>query len=171
VEEVKSERKAPMMKWLWLTVVVIILDLVTKAIASDNLVLYQPVNVFPGFNFTLMHNRGAAFSFLSDAPGWQRWFFSTVAIVVSLVLFIWIMRLQAGQSRLAIALALILGGALGNVWDRLTLGYVIDFIDWYVADAHWPAFNIADSAIFIGAVLLIYDSFRGHKQMRADTET
>ena len=153
-----------MLKWLWISGLVIILDLVTKAMASEYLLLYQPVNIFPGLNFTLMHNTGAAFSFLSEASGWQRWFFSGVAIVVSAVIVVWLMKLQKGQTWLAIALAMILGGALGNVWDRLTLGYVVDFIDVYVSTAHWPAFNIADSAISVGAAILIYDSFRGHKK-------
>ncbi|WP_455204808.1 signal peptidase II [Kaarinaea lacus] len=160
----ENERKAPMLKWLWVSGLVIILDLVTKAMASEYLLLHQPVNLFPGFNFTLMHNTGAAFSFLSEATGWQRWFFSIVAIVVSAVIVVWLMKLQKGQTWLAIALAMILGGALGNVWDRLTLGYVVDFIDVYVQTAHWPAFNIADSAISVGAVILIYDSFRGQKK-------
>jgi signal peptidase II len=152
-----------MLKWLWLTGLVIILDVITKAMASESLQLHQPVNIFPGLNMTLMHNTGAAFSFLSDASGWQRWFFSIVAIVVSAAIVVWLARLQKGQAWLAIGLAMILGGALGNVWDRLSLGYVIDFIDVYVGNAHWPAFNIADSAITVGAGILIFDSFRSHK--------
>jgi len=120
-----------MLKWLWLTALVIALDLATKAIASDNLTLFQPEALFPGFNFTLMHNKGAAFSFLSEASGWQRWFFSAIAIIVSSVIFVWLKRLQKDQVWLAVSLALILGGAIGNVWDRLTLGYVVDFIDVY----------------------------------------
>lgn len=150
-----------MLKWLWLTLIVIVLDMLTKAFASEHLVLHQPVAIFPGFNFTLMHNTGAAFSFLSDASGWQRWFFSGIALAVSAGIVVWLKKLTPDQSWTACALALILGGALGNVWDRLTLGHVIDFIDVYYADAHWPAFNIADSAITVGAALLIIDSFRG----------
>ena len=164
VTEEQAQQKVPMLKWLWITGVVIILDVATKAIATENLVLHQPVNQFPGFNFTLMHNTGAAFSFLSDASGWQRWFFSTVAIVVSAAIVVWIARLQKGQGWLAMALAMILGGALGNVWDRLALGYVVDFIDVYISTAHWPAFNIADSAITVGAAILIYESLRSHKK-------
>ena len=156
----------PMLKWLWLTGMVILLDVITKAMASDNLQLHQPLNLFPGFNFTLMHNTGAAFSFLSDASGWQRWFFSIVAIVVSAAIVVWLGRLQKGQAWMAVGLAMILGGALGNVWDRLSLGYVIDFIDVYAGNAHWPAFNIADSAITVGAGVLIFDSFRSHKKAR-----
>jgi signal peptidase II len=160
----QTEPKVPMLKWLWLTGLVIILDVITKAIASENLQLEQPVNLFPGLNLTLMHNPGAAFSFLSNASGWQRWFFSIVAIVVSAAIVVWLARLQKGQAWLAVGLSMILGGALGNVWDRLSLGYVIDFIDVYVGSAHWPAFNVADSAITVGAAILIYDSIRGHKK-------
>lgn len=154
------------LKWLWLSALVIVLDLGTKAIASHYLLLYQPVAVFPGFNWTLMHNAGAAFSFLSEASGWQRWFFSVIAIVASVGITIWLKRLQSNQIWLAAALALILGGALGNAWDRLTLGYVVDFIQVYYDRWAWPAFNVADSAIFVGAAILIIDSFRG----KQDTE-
>ena len=150
------------LKWLWLSALVIVLDISTKAIASHYLLMHQPVPVFPGFNWTLMHNTGAAFSFLSEASGWQRWFFSVIAIVVSVGITIWLKRLQPSQVKLAIALALILGGALGNVWDRLTLGYVVDFIQIYYDRWAWPAFNIADSAITVGAVLLVIDSLRNN---------
>lgn len=153
-----------MLKWLWVTAVVVLVDLYTKSVASDLLILHQPVNIFAGFNFTLMHNTGAAFSFLSDAAGWQRWFFSIVAIVVSAIIVLWLKKLSNDQVWLAIALALILGGAVGNVYDRLTLGYVVDFIDVYYGSAHWPAFNIADSAISVGAVMFIIDAIRNPKQ-------
>jgi signal peptidase II len=158
-----------MLKWLWLTAVVIALDMLTKAFASDLLVLHQPAAVFPGFNFTLMHNTGAAFSFLSEASGWQRWFFSGIALAVSAGIIAWLKKLTPDQTWTASALSLILGGALGNVWDRLTLGYVIDFIDVYYADAHWPAFNIADSAITVGAAILIFDSFRSARHAGQQT--
>ncbi len=147
-----------MLRWLWVTVIVIALDQLTKQIASSYLTYAEPVAVIPYFNFTLLHNTGAAFSFLSDEGGWQRWFFSIIALVVSGVIVVWISRLNAHQRWLAIALAFVLGGAVGNLWDRLFLGYVIDFIDLYYQRYHWPAFNIADSAIFIGAVMLIIDS-------------
>lgn len=149
------------LKWLWLSALVIVLDLATKAIASHYLVMHQPLPVFPGFNWTLMHNTGAAFSFLSDASGWQRWFFSIIAIFVSVGITFWMKRLQSNQVWLAISLALILGGALGNVWDRLTLGYVVDFIQVYYDKWAFPAFNIADSAITVGAAILVIDSLRG----------
>jgi signal peptidase II len=156
-EQVKSSGA---LKWLWLSALVIVLDLGTKAIASHYLLLHQPVAVFPGFNWTLMHNNGAAFSFLSDASGWQRWFFSGIAIAASVGITLWLKRLQPNQIWLATALALILGGALGNVWDRLTLGYVVDFIQVYYDRWAWPAFNVADSAISVGAAILIIDSLR-----------
>ncbi len=154
-------RTNSMLKWLWLSGLVIVLDLGSKAIATSSLVLYQPVAVFPGFNWTLAHNAGAAFSFLSDESGWQRWFFSVIALAVSVGITIWIKRLGSTQTLLAVALALVLGGAIGNLWDRVTLGYVVDFIDVYYQQRHWTAFNIADSAIFVGAVMLVIDSFRG----------
>jgi len=147
------------------------LDLATKAVASHYLVLYQPVPVFPGFNWTLAHNSGAAFSFLASESGWQRWFFSVIALVVSIGITIWMKRLPSTQTWLAVALALVLGGAIGNLWDRVTLGYVVDFIDVYYQQSHWPAFNIADSAISIGAVLLIIDSFRGERDEVAKNGT
>ncbi|WP_455198119.1 signal peptidase II [Kaarinaea lacus] len=149
------------LKWLWLSALVIALDLSTKAIASHYLVLHQPVPVFPGFNWTLMHNTGAAFSFLHDASGWQRWFFTLIAIVVSVGITLWLKKLQSGQVWMAISLALILGGALGNAWERVTMGYVVDFIQVYYDRWYWPAFNVADSAISVGAAILIIDSLRG----------
>ncbi len=157
-----------MLKWLWLSALVAALDLATKAVASHYLVLYQPVPVFPGFNWTLAHNSGAAFSFLASESGWQRWFFSVIALVVSIGITIWITRLKSTETWLAVALALVLGGAIGNLWDRVTLGYVVDFIDVYYQQSHWPAFNIADSAICVGAVLLIIDSFRGERDDAKD---
>lgn len=156
------------LKWLWLSVAVIILDLTTKAIASHYFELYEILPVIPGwFNLTLAHNSGAAFSFLANETGWQRWFFALVAIIVSTIIFFWLKKLQPHERWLAIALSLILGGALGNLWDRLTLGYVVDFLDFYYQSPektfHWPAFNIADSAISIGAVMMIIDAFRNKR--------
>ena len=159
-----------MLKWLWLSALVVVLDLSTKAIATHYLVLYQPVPVFPGFNWTLAHNAGAAFSFLSNESGWQRWFFSVIAFVVSIVLILWIKRLKPAETWLAVALALVLGGAVGNLWDRATLGYVVDFIDVYYQQRHWPAFNVADSAICIGAVMLVIDSLRGDRSDAAEDD-
>lgn len=149
-----------MLKWLNLSALIIVLDQLTKWLMSSWLDLYETVAVVPYFNLTLAHNYGAAFSFLASAGGWQRWFFTILAIVVSIVLTVWMKRLKANAKLEAISLALILGGAIGNVIDRVAHGYVIDFLDVYVGSYHWPAFNIADSAICVGAVLLIFDSFR-----------
>ena len=153
-----------MLKYLWLSLLVIVLDQLTKYMASSMLAYYKPLAVMPMFNLTLMHNTGAAFSFLSDAGGWQRWFFTVIAIGVSVFLVGWIKRLTPNQKLQAVALSLILGGAIGNVIDRLWLGYVVDFIQVYYDKWYWPAFNIADSAITIGAVLIIYDSFFGKEE-------
>jgi len=149
-----------MLKWLWVSAVIIALDQLTKVWMSSLLDLHQTVAVLPYFNFTLAHNSGAAFSFLAGAGGWQRWFFIVLAVSVSIALIIWLSRLKAQARVEAIAISLIIGGAIGNVIDRFIHGYVIDFIDVYVGSYHWPAFNIADAAICIGAVLLIVDSFK-----------
>jgi len=147
------------LKWLWLSVLVIVLDQFTKSLASQYLQLHVPVPLMPGLNLTLVHNTGAAFSFLSQAGGWQRWFFVVLALTVSVVLIFWMARLpQHYKGWVPASLALIIGGALGNVWDRALLGYVIDFIDVYYQVWHWPAFNIADSAITLGAIMLIIDT-------------
>ena len=157
-------RLSPGLKWLWLTILVVCLDLWTKNLASQHLQMHDPVAVISGFNLTLMHNYGAAFSFLGDADGWQRWFFICLTLAVSAFIVMWLYGLNAKQRWIACALALILGGALGNLWDRVALGYVVDFIDislsflpWRLFNP-WPAFNIADSAIFIGATMLIIDA-------------
>ena len=134
-------------KWLGLSALVIILDQLTKLIAAKTLTLYQAVPVFPGFNLTLMHNTGAAFSFLSDAGGWQRWFFITLAVGISVFIVFWMKGLSADKRWLLTALALV-----------LYLGYVIDFIEVYYSKYYWPAFNIADSAITVGAIMLIIDA-------------
>lgn len=149
-----------MLKWLNLSALVIVLDQLTKWLVSSSLSLYETIPVMPFFNLTLAHNTGAAFSFLAAAGGWQRWFFILLAFVVSVILFIWLKRLSSSARLEAASIALILGGAIGNVIDRFIHGYVIDFIDVYYQNYHWPAFNIADSAICVGAVLLILDSFR-----------
>jgi signal peptidase II len=139
--------------------VVILLDQYTKALATNDLEYGQPLRIFWWFNFTLQHNTGAAFSFLSDAGGWQRYFFSIAAACVSTVLAIWLCVMPRGQWLLALSLGLILGGALGNLWDRVALGYVVDFISVHYEDKYFPAFNIADSAISVGAACMLLDSF------------
>lgn len=158
------DKSIRMMKGLALSFVIIIFDQVTKSFAAQSLMLGQSYVLFSWFNFTLLHNTGAAFSFLSDAGGWQRMFFIVLASAVSLFIVIWMYGLPQSKKWLFWALALVLGGALGNLWDRVALGYVIDFIDisiaflpWRIFNP-WPAFNIADSAIFIGAIMLIIDA-------------
>ncbi|MGD7034759.1 signal peptidase II [Methylotuvimicrobium buryatense] len=148
-----------MYKWLWLSFVVLVLDQVTKLAVAANMQLYQSIQVLPFFNLTYVHNTGAAFSFLSEAGGWQRWFFAVLAFVISVVITVWLARLKRHETLLAVSLALVLGGAVGNLIDRLAYGYVIDFLDVYYQDWHWPAFNIADSAITIGVALMIAESF------------
>ncbi|MFT6122774.1 MAG: signal peptidase II [Oleiphilaceae bacterium] len=151
-----------MISLLWLSAVVLVADLVTKHYASTLLVYATPVAVMPSFNFTLLHNTGAAFSFLATESGWQRWFFAALASVVSIALIRWLVTLR-DDLWLGVAIALILGGALGNLYDRITLGYVVDFLHFYWNDSHFPAFNIADSAISIGAGLMIIDVFKSKK--------
>lgn len=145
--------------WLWISGFVILIDQITKTLAENSLQLYVMKPLLPYFNFTLAYNEGAAFSFLSDAGGWQRWFFVLMAFFMVMVLTIWLLRLREDEKLNALGLSLIIGGAIGNVWDRIAHGYVIDFIDFYVGTSHWPAFNLADTAICIGAFLLIFKSF------------
>ena len=145
--------------WLLLAVVAIVLDQYTKQLATATLTYAEPVPVLPFLNWTLLHNYGAAFSFLSDAGGWQRYFFSVLAALVSIAFTVWLVRMPRALRVLPLAIALILGGALGNLIDRVSLGYVVDFIHIYYQDFHFPAFNIADSAITLGTILLIVDTF------------
>ena len=155
-----STRKAfPPYPWLWLllSALVIVLDWETKRWASESLQLYRPQEIFSWLNMTLAHNYGAAFSFLSDAGGWQRWMFSVLASVVSLVLIVWLIRLPRSEWLTGVSLSLIIGGAIGNLIDRIRLGYVVDFVDVFFRDWHYPAFNVADSAITVGVVLLLLD--------------
>lgn len=139
--------------------IIVALDQATKFLAVAKLELHQPVAVMPSFNFFLAYNKGAAFSFLSDAGGWQRWFFSVLALAVSVFLIVWLTRLEKREKWTILALSMILGGALGNVIDRFAHGHVVDFIQWYYDRFYWPAFNIADSSIFIGVVIMLVSSF------------
>jgi signal peptidase II len=149
-----------MLKYLFITSLVIVFDQVSKWLMVSRLSLYETIIVMPYFNLTMAHNEGAAFSFLAQAGGWQRWFFIWLAVIISVVLLVWLAKLKPTEKLEAISLSLILGGALGNVIDRISYGYVIDFIDLYIGHNHWPVFNIADSAICIGAILLVADSFK-----------
>lgn len=153
------------LKWLWLSLLVFVLDQASKLFFENSLSLYQQIVIIPDyFSWTLAYNKGAAFSFLASESGWQRWFFAAVAVVVSVVLVVWLKRLKAHETWLALALALVLGGAIGNLFDRVVYGHVIDFIlvhwqnRWY-----FPAFNLADSAITLGAILLALDMFKPQK--------
>ncbi|APE32542.1 signal peptidase II [Halomonas aestuarii] len=153
---------APMhhpLRWLWLAAAVIVLDLATKYAASAMLDYARPVAVLPFFNLTLLHNTGAAFSFLAGHPGWQRWFFAVIAVGASIGLTLWVRRLKADETLLGVSLALIIGGALGNLYDRLVHGYVVDFLSFHVAGWYYPAFNVADIGITLGAIGLIWESF------------
>lgn len=146
--------------WLLLAAFVVVVDQVTKLLAVQHIPYGFDVEVLPFLQFTLIYNTGAAFSFLSQADGWQRWMFIGIGVVACLVFVIWLIKIAARNNLLSFALSLILGGAVGNLWDRVHLGYVIDFIDIYYKDWHWPAFNIADSAIMLGALLVIIDLFK-----------
>jgi len=149
-----------MARWLWLSLLVVVLDQATKWLAIGGLEPYRAVPMAPLLNLTLMYNEGAAFSFLASAGGWQRWFFAGFSLAMTVVLVIWLLRLQSGQRLMAAALSLVAGGAVGNLIDRLTAGRVVDFVDFYVGSWHWPAFNFADSAITVGVVLILLASFR-----------
>ena len=146
------------MRWLWLSLLVILLDQATKQIAEALLTYAQPVEVLPIFSFTLLYNKGAAFSFLSDQTGWQRWLFVLLALGVSVVLTAWLRRLKQEERWTAVALALIIGGALGNVIDRILFGQVIDFLHFHYANHYFPAFNVADSAITVGVAVMLLDA-------------
>jgi signal peptidase II len=158
--------------WLWLSIIVIVLDQITKALVARSLDLYESIDLLPVLALTHLHNTGAAFSMLAGASGWQRWFFTILGIVVSVVLMIWLRRIRASeQTLLAIGLSLVLGGALGNVIDRVWLGYVIDFVHvhWDRIGFSFAAFNVADSAITIGAACLLLDAFlEGKPQPKAE---
>lgn len=147
------------LRFLWLAVLAFVLDQLSKHWIVANLEPYQAVQYTPFFNLTHVYNYGAAFSFLSDAGGWQRWFFTLIAFGVSGLLLWWLKESSRKQVLLPVAFSLILGGALGNVYDRIIHGYVIDFLVFYYQDWYWPAFNVADSAICLGAILLIVDMF------------
>lgn len=147
------------LRWLWLTVVILIVDLGSKQLILNHFQLYESIPLMPYFNLVYAQNPGAAFSFLADKGGWQRWFFAFVAIVICVVLILMMYRQSVNKKLSNIAYALVIGGALGNLCDRLVHGFVVDFIDFYVGDWHWPTFNIADMAICIGAALIILDSF------------
>jgi signal peptidase II len=147
------------LRWVPLALLIILLDQATKAVVESRFELFDAKPILPFLEFTLLYNTGAAFSFLAGASGWQRWFFIGLGVTVSMVILYWLKRLEPGTQRLmAAGFALILGGALGNVIDRIWHGHVIDFIHFHWRQWQFPAFNVADSAITIGAVFLILDA-------------
>lgn len=155
------------MKWLWFSGLVLILDQFTKLLADTLLVMHEPVSLLPFLDLAKAYNAGAAFSFLSQADGWQRWFFVGITLFVAVVIVLWLARLSPSQRRIGLALSLVLGGAIGNLVDRLVYGHVIDFIDLYYGSWHWPTFNVADSAITVGAVLLVLDSLLSGRKRKS----
>jgi signal peptidase II len=150
---------ASLAPWLGISLIVILFDQLTKIAAKKVLAYATPYVVTPFFNFLLLFNRGAAFNFLSDASGWQRWAFTVLGGVAACVI-VYLLKRHGNQRLFCTALSLIMGGALGNVIDRLVHGRVIDFLDFHVGSWHWPSFNLADSAIVIGAMLLVLDELR-----------
>ena len=146
-------------RWLWLTFGVIILDLGSKSVASFYLSSFTSMQITPFLNLTLVHNTGSAFGFLANQSGWQLWLFVAIAIAVSIGILVYLWRASMHPFAAA-ALSLILGGTLGNLYDRIVNGYVVDFIDFHFKDYHWPAFNVADSAITLGVILIILSAFR-----------
>ncbi|WP_440874365.1 signal peptidase II [Thalassotalea sp. PLHSN55] len=152
------------LRWLWLTVIFLVLDQITKQWVANSFNLYESVELLPFFSLTYVHNLGAAFSFLADQGGWQRWFFTAIAAIASVIFVVWLAKTPKSNVLLGIAFSLMLSGALGNLIDRVLFGYVIDFIDFHWAGSHYPAFNIADSAIFVGAALMIWESFTNNDE-------
>ena len=154
-----------MLRLLWLSALVVVLDQASKLWMMASFREYEVLTVWPVFNLTLVYNTGAAFSFLSGAGGWQRWFFITIAVVISVVMVIWMRQLRTDERLTAYGLAFIVGGAIGNLIDRVWLGKVVDFLQWHWQEWYWPAFNLADSAITLGVILLLIDGLlpRGAK--------
>ncbi|WGY47774.1 signal peptidase II [Vibrio sp. ABG19] len=153
-------------RWLWLALLVFVADIGIKLVVMNSMGFgwENRIEVLPFFNLLYVHNYGAAFSFLSDQAGWQRWLFTAIAFVVVGMLAFWMRRLPASDKWNNVAYALIIGGAVGNVFDRVVHGFVVDYLDFFWGTYHWPAFNLADSAICIGAVMIIADGFRPNKQ-------
>ncbi|WP_442793619.1 signal peptidase II [Paraburkholderia sp. ZP32-5] len=154
-----SARSSSLAPWLGIALIVILFDQLTKIAVRKVFEYGVPHEITSFFNLILVYNRGAAFSFLAMAGGWQRWAFTALGVVAALVIC-YLLKRHSGQKMFCTALALILGGALGNVIDRLMYGHVVDFLDFHVGGWHWPAFNLADSAITIGAILLVLDELR-----------
>lgn len=154
-----AKKNAGLTLWLGVALVVVLLDQVSKITMSRLLSYGQSETINSVLNLVMVYNQGAAFSFLANSGGWQRWFFSALALAVS-IFIVWMLNRNANQRMFCWSLSLILGGAVGNLIDRLAYGHVIDFLDFHIRGWHWPAFNIADSAITIGAVLFVLDELR-----------
>ena len=162
------------LQWLWITVIFFIVDQATKHYAVyyfNEIGVHKTVEVMPFFNFVLRYNPGAAFSFLADQGGWQVFFFSAISTIVSIALLIWLYSVPAKQKWISISLTLVLAGALGNLYDRIVIGEVVDFIDWYYGDYHWPAFNIADAVIMLGAVMMLLEGFLNKESENANEQS
>ena len=153
-----------MLKWLGISGQIVVIDQITKLWIDSSMRLFESIPLTSFFNLTYVHNTGAAFSFLSEAGGWQRWFFALLALVISGVLIVWIARLKQHERLMAAALSLVLGGAIGNLIDRVAYGYVIDFLDFYYQSWHWPAFNVADMAICLGVFLMLLENFQSEQE-------
>ena len=151
----------PLYKWLSISAVIVVVDLYTKHLIQNAFEYSEHLTVTPFFDLVRYHNEGAAFSFLADAGGWQKWFFSGVSIIAVIVIT-YLLKKHQHEKLFCFGLALVLGGAIGNLYDRLTLGYVVDFLHFYYQTYAWPAFNVADSAIGVGVALLLTDSFKKH---------
>ena len=147
------------LKWLWLTGLLLLIDQLSKFSVTHSLSLYQSIEVLPFFSITYVNNPGAAFSFLADQSGWQRWLFTIIAAAASIGFLIWLTKIPQHQRYLAVAVAMMLSGALGNLIDRMLFGHVIDFLDFHLGNYRWPAFNVADTSIFLGVVFMLLDSF------------
>jgi signal peptidase II len=164
-EALKIPALASGVRWLWVAAVIVVADQLSKLWIQGSMELYETIEVLPVLNIYHTFNPGAAWSFLAHADGWQRWLFSILAIGVSIGLIVWLRRLALASHALLISgLVLIVGGAIGNLIDRLRFGHVVDFLDFHAMGAHWPAFNVADSGITVGAVLLILEGFVNHER-------
>ncbi|OLQ87570.1 signal peptidase II [Vibrio ponticus] len=156
-------------RWLWLALVIFIADIAIKLVVMNNMGYgwNNRIEILPFFNLLYVHNYGAAFSFLSDQAGWQRWLFTGIAFVVTAMLTYWMSKLPAKEKWNNIAYAMIIGGAIGNVFDRVVHGFVVDYLDFYWGTYHWPAFNLADTTICIGAAMIILDGFLSKEKTTA----
>jgi signal peptidase II len=166
-----SENRGRAAAWLLLSALVVLADQITKSYIATHYGEFEFTRVLPILDITLMHNVGAAFSFLATASGWQRWLFIGLAVAVSIGIVAWLWRMPRSHRLLAAGLALVLGGAVGNVIDRIRLGYVVDFIHFHWDRAYFPAFNVADSAITVGAACLLLDTLFEPRRSRAKVET